>query len=332
MTAGPVQQVRPATQADAAQPDATQTDATQTDATQAHAAPSADVEALAAAVAGGGVVVLSGAGISTESGIPDYRGPTGIARGATPMTYQEFVGSEQARQRYWARSFAGWPVIRRARPNAGHLAVARLQAYGLVEAVITQNVDGLHHAAGSDHAVELHGALDRVVCLACCRTTDRGILQQRLTLANPGFDPSLFTNADGDTASVRPDGDVVLAEAMVHGFGVVDCRGCGQGPLKPDVVFFGESVPKPRVAECYRLVDDARLLLVLGSSLTVMSGYRFVRHAAKRGIGVAIVNQGPTRGDEQATLRIDAPLGAVLTAIADALTPPSPPSWQPRSS
>jgi NAD-dependent SIR2 family protein deacetylase len=278
------------------------------------------LQALADLLADGRAVVLTGAGISTESGIPDYRGPTGVARKATPMTYQEFVGSAQAQRRYWARSFAGWPVMRRARPNAGHAAVARLEQRGLVNAVITQNVDRLHHAAGSGNVVELHGALDRVVCLACGAVSDRGRLQERLTAANPGFDVSMFADSDGDTAAVRPDGDIALVEAMVEAFRTVDCTDCGQGPLKPDVVFFGENVPKPRVAGCFELVDAARTLVVLGSSLTVMSGYRFVRHAHKRGMQVAIVNAGPTRGDGEATLRLDAPLGSVLPAVADLLT------------
>jgi NAD-dependent SIR2 family protein deacetylase len=269
---------------------------------------------LADVLARGRVVVLSGAGISTESGIPDYRGPTGVARNAKPMTYQEFVGSPPAQRRYWARSFAGWPVIRRARPNTGHGAVARWEDLGLIDAVITQNVDRLHHAAGSRRVVELHGALDRVVCLSCRAVSDRGELQRRLAEANPAFDVSLFADTDGDTASVRPDGDVALAEAMVDAFSTVACSACAGGPLKPDVVFFGENVPKERVVECFDLVDAAATLLVLGSSLTVMSGYRFVRHADRHGKDVVIVNAGPTRGDGEATLRIDAPLGAVLSA------------------
>jgi NAD-dependent SIR2 family protein deacetylase len=243
-----------------------------------------------------------------------------VARKATPMTYQEFTGSAEAQQRYWARSFAGWPVMRRARPNAGHEAVARLEAAGLVDAVITQNVDRLHHAAGSRRVVELHGALERVVCLTCATVSDRGVLQHRLAEANPGFDVSMFTQTDGDTAAVRPDGDVVLVEAMVRAFRAVGCSACGEGPLKPDVVFFGENVPKQRVIGCFELLDAARTLLVLGSSLTVMSGYRFVRHAHKRGMDVVIVNAGPTRGDGEATLRIDAPLGAVLPAVVGPLT------------
>lgn len=268
--------------------------------------------ALAAALRDGGAVVLSGAGLSTESGIPDYRGPSGIARKATPMTYQEFVGSAAAQRRYWARSFAGWPVMHRARPNVGHRAVAELQRLGAVDGVVTQNVDRLHTKGGSDGVIELHGALDRVVCLACRSRSDRGVLQERLAEANPGFDVGVFGTTDGDTATVRPDGDVALLESQIERFRTVDCTGCGDGPLKPDVVFFGENVPKDRVARCFELLDAARALVVLGSSLTVMSGYRFVRHAARRGIEVVIVNAGPTRGDGEATVRIDAPLGAVL--------------------
>jgi NAD-dependent SIR2 family protein deacetylase len=256
-------------------------------------------------VAGGGVVVLTGAGISTDSGIPDYRGETGRARPATPMTYQDFTGSPQARQRYWARSHLGWRHLGRARPNAGHTAVARLQEQGLVTGVITQNVDGLHTAAGATDVVELHGALDRVVCLRCGDRTSRAALEVRLTDANPGF--------ARETAPLKPDGDVDLDD--VAGFVVVDCAVCG-GLLKPDVVFFGETVPRDRVARSFALVDEGRSLLVLGSSLTVMSGYRFVLHAARRGTPVAIVNQGPTRGDAQATVKVDAPLGEVLPALA----------------
>ncbi|HEY6797397.1 MAG TPA: NAD-dependent protein deacetylase [Kineosporiaceae bacterium] len=278
------------------------------------------VAALVDTVRRGRVVILGGAGLSTESGVPDYRGPTGIARNAQPMTYQEFVGSVQAQRRYWARSYAGWPVMNRVRPNAGHHAVAALQRLGLVEAVITQNVDRLHHAAGSDPVVELHGSLHQVLCLTCRAVSDRATVQERLAEANPGFDVSLFADTDGDTASVRPDGDVALAESMVARFRPVGCLACGGGPLKPDVVFFGENVPKDRVTRCFALVDAAETLLVLGSSLTVMSGYRFVRHARKHGIRVAIVNQGPTRGDGDADLRINARLGMALTATTDALS------------
>jgi NAD-dependent SIR2 family protein deacetylase len=258
-------------------------------------------------VRGGGVVVLSGAGLSTESGIPDYRGPTGLARRAEPMTYQAFVGGAAARQRYWARSHLGWRHVARAGPNAGHRAVAGLQRRGLLAGIITQNVDGLHQAAGARQVIELHGSLDRVLCLTCGQRTARDELDERLRAANPGW--------AAESTAINPDGDAVLDDEAAGRFRVVDCRACG-GLLKPDVVFFGENVPRARVDDCYALVGRASALLVLGSSLTVMSGYRFVRHAAKLGVPVVIVNQGRTRGDAQAIATIDAPLGPVLTALA----------------
>lgn len=260
-------------------------------------------QALVDLVAGGGLVVLSGAGLSTESGIPDYRGPTGLARAATPITYQEFVASRAARQRYWARSHVGWRSIAQAQPNTGHLSVALLESEGLLAGIITQNVDGLHRAAGAQQVVDLHGRLDRVLCLDCRRTSRRDELDLRLRDANAGW--------EAKPSQLNPDGDAVVTPYDVERFTVVDCGPCG-GLLKPDVVFFGENVPKPRVERCYDLIDAANALLVLGSSLTVMSGYRFVRHAARRGMPIAIVNQGPTRGDAHADLLIDAPLGATL--------------------
>jgi NAD-dependent SIR2 family protein deacetylase len=258
----------------------------------------------------GGVVLLSGAGLSTESGIPDYRGPTGRTRRAEPMTYQTFAGGAAARQRYWARSHVGWRHVARAAPNAGHQAVAELERRGLVDGIITQNVDGLHQAAGARQVIELHGSLDRVLCLACGQRTARTELDERLHAANPGW----LQYAAGEATAINPDGDAVLADAAVERFRVVDCRPCG-GLLKPDVVFFGENVPRPRVDDCYALVERARALVVLGSSLSVMSGYRFVRQAAKLRIPVVIMNQGRTRGDAQATATIDAPLGPALTAL-----------------
>ncbi|MEV4288314.1 NAD-dependent protein deacetylase [Nonomuraea bangladeshensis] len=255
----------------------------------------------------GGVAVLSGAGLSTESGIPDYRGPTGRARQAEPMTYQRFVASQEARRRYWARSHVGWRQIGLARPNAGHRAVAALERHGLVSGIVTQNVDGLHQAAGADRVIELHGGLDRVMCLSCRERTSRAELDRRLREANPGW------AATSDV--INPDGDAVLTDEQVAGFRVVDCTGCG-GLLKPDVVFFGENVPRPRVDECFAVVESARALLVLGSSLAIRSGLRFVQRAAARGVPIAIVNQGPTGGDADAALLVDAPLGATLTALA----------------
>ena len=257
-------------------------------------------------MADGGVLILSGAGLSTESGIPDYRGPTGLSRRAEPMTYQTFTGSAAARRRYWARSHYGWRHVADAVPNAGHRAVAELQRRGMLAGVITQNVDGLHQAADTQKVVELHGSLYRVLCLACGERTSRQALDQRLSAANPGW--------AADVTQVNADGDALVAPGQEATFQVVDCENCG-GLLKPDVVFFGENVPPPRVAECYALTGRADVLVVLGSSLTVMSGYRFVRHAAKLTIPVAIVNQGPTRGDALARLILDAPLGETLTAL-----------------
>ena len=262
-------------------------------------------------VTAGNVLVLSGAGLSTESGIPDYRGPTGLARQATPMTYQTFTASAAARRRYWARSHLGWRHIAQAAPNRGHHAVAELGRRGLLAGIITQNVDGLHQAAGASEVTELHGSLHRVICLSCGQRTARTDLHRRLEAANPGWDA-------GSTALINPDGDAVLADAATESFQVVDCLAC-HGVLKPDVVFFGENVPRPRAEACYAMVERASSLVVLGSSLTVMSGLRYVRHAAKVPVPVVIVNQGPTRGDPYAAATLDAPLGQVLTALVAAI-------------
>ncbi|MFF8773032.1 NAD-dependent protein deacetylase [Kitasatospora sp. NPDC015120] len=267
----------------------------------------ADLTGLVGTLERRGAVVLSGAGLSTESGIPDYRGATGLRRTGTPMTYQEFTGGEAARRRYWARSHTGWPAFARARPNAGHRAVELLRRSGHIGAVITQNVDGLHHAAGTRGAVELHGGLGRVVCLDCRRISSRAELDRRLEELNRGF--------RGADPVLRPDGDALLPPALVDGFRVAPCADCG-GVLKPDVVFFGENVPAARVEHCYDLVDAAGSLVVLGSSLTVLSGLRFVRRAARARLPVVIVNQGPTRGDDLAALRLDLPLGPTLTEAA----------------
>jgi len=258
-------------------------------------------------VAPGGVLVLSGAGLSTESGIPDYRGPTGLALRATPMTYQAFTGSAAARRRYWARSHVGWRRIAGAVPNRGHYAVAELGRRGLLAGIITQNVDGLHQAAGSPEVTELHGSLHRVTCLSCGQRTSRAVLERRLEAANPGWAPA-------STARISPDGDAVLDAEAAESFRVVDCSAC-QGVLKPDVVFFGENVPPQRAQACYAMVESARALVVLGSSLAVMSGLRYVRHAAKLGRPIVIVNQGSTRGDQHAAAILDGPLGGTLTTL-----------------
>lgn len=262
----------------------------------------------------GRVLVLSGAGLSTESGIPDYRGPTGLARRAQPMTYQVFTGSAAARRRYWARSYLGWQHIARAAPNDGHRAVAELSRRGLLTGIITQNVDGLHQAAGAFGVTELHGSLHRVICLSCGQRTARTELERRLEAANRGWD-------DARLATVNPDGDAVLDDEATESFQVVDCSAC-DGVLKPDVVFFGENVPRPRAEACYAMVERSRALVVLGSSLTVMSGFRYVRHAAGLQRPVVIVNQGETRGDGYATATLDAPLGRALTDLVGALGSP----------
>jgi NAD-dependent SIR2 family protein deacetylase len=273
----------------------------------------AAAEQLSALVGAGGVVVLSGAGLSTESGIPDYRGPRGAgARRPKPMSFSEFTSSAAARQRYWARSHVGWPLMAGAAPNAGHHAVTALQRAGLVGGIITQNVDGLHQASGADPVLDLHGQLRRVICLSCGASTSRDRVQERLDAANPG--------GVGVTMTVQPDGDVDLPEQAIEEFVVVPCDRCG-GDLKPDVVFFGENVPTDRVATGYQLLDRASSLLVLGSSLTVFSGRRFVLRAIAHSLPVAIVNDGPTRADELVTIHLAARLGPALRELADRLAP-----------
>ncbi len=251
------------------------------------------------------LLALTGAGLSTDSGIPDYRGPDSPPR--RPMTYAEFVSGEAAQRRYWARSHVGWARMRRAEPNSGHRALAALQC-----PLITQNVDGLHTAAGHAGVVDLHGRIDEVVCLDCRRVGARDDLQHRLTELNPGFTESVSAEIES-----APDGDAALE--ATDGFRIAGCRACG-GVLKPHVVFFGENVPRDRVAHCYALVDDLSpdtgALLVAGSSLAVMSGLRFVKHAAKRGVPVVIVNRGVTRGDDLATALVDAGCSEFLTDLA----------------
>jgi NAD+-dependent protein deacetylase sirtuin 4 len=253
------------------------------------------------------VVALTGAGISTESGIPDYRGPETRARARNPMQHGEFVRSPAARQRYWARSVIGWPRIAGALPNPAHAALAAMERAGALDGVVTQNVDRLHSLAGSRRVIELHGALAEVACLGCAGREARSALQERLLALNPGF--------AARCAGAAPDGDADLPAALVESFAVADCAACG-GVLKPDVVFFGGSVPKGVVAAAYAMVDAAEALLVVGSSLAVYSGYRFVRRAAERGVPVAIVNLGPTRGDPLAALRWDERAGAALPTLA----------------
>lgn len=268
------------------------------------------VDALARMLRGTRVVALVGAGCSTASGIPDYRGPETRRRARNPIRFHAFIGDDQGRQRYWARAVVGWPRFAASQPNPAHHGLAALERAGVVRGLITQNVDRLHHAAGSRRVVELHGALHEVVCLDCGAVEARESLQARLLALNPGWERA--------RADVAPDGDAELSGERVSRFVVAGCRRCG-GTLKPRVVFFGERVPPDVTADAWALFDEAEVLLVVGSSLTVFSGYRFVRQAAKRGVPVAIVNLGPTRGDPLADLRVDDRVEVILPALAEAL-------------
>ena len=267
---------------------------------------------LVSLLAGRRIAVLTGAGLSTDSGIPDYRGPDSPP--ANPMTIQQFTASREYRQRYWARNHLGWRHMARTQPNAGHRALAALERRGVLTGVITQNVDLLHTKAGSRAVINLHGTYARVVCLDCGHTMSRAALAELLEAANPGF--SERAERVGGIA-VAPDADVMVAET--GSFRIVDCPACG-GMLKPDIVYFGEAVAKEVVAQAYSLMDSSDVLLVAGSSLTVFSGYRFVRHAAATGMSVAIVNRGPTRGDDLAAVKVDAGCSPILTLLADELS------------
>jgi NAD-dependent SIR2 family protein deacetylase len=266
------------------------------------------IERLRELVRGKSVVALTGAGLSTESGIPDYRSPEALARGLRrPIHGPEFVRSEAVRKRYWARSALGWERMRLAEPNAGHRAIAELERRGVVAHVVTQNVDRLHHKAGSRRVTELHGALAEVACLSCGAVESRDALQARILALNPGWG-SL-------SAPTAPDGDADLPSDVIDAFVVPPCERCA-GVLKPRVVFFGDNVARPVVDEAFAAVDAAQVLLVVGSSLSVFSGYRFLRRAVERGIPVAIVNRGPVRGEEHAIVKLDASAGAALDALA----------------
>lgn len=258
---------------------------------------------------GARLAILTGAGVSTDSGIPDYRGPETRHLPRTPIQHAAFVRSPEVRARYFARSFVGYPRLADARPNATHHALAALAASARSTGLVTQNVDGLHAAAGTTDAIELHGSLHRVVCLDCGARSARNELQARLAAANPGF------SASGER---RADGDVALDDASVARFVVPACTTCG-GVLSPDVVFFGGSVPRDRVGEVESRVDAADALLVVGSSLTVYSGYRFARLAHAQGKPVVVVTLGESRADALAAARLDAPVAEVVPALVRAL-------------
>ncbi|CDQ46769.1 NAD-dependent protein deacetylase [Mycolicibacterium neoaurum] len=266
---------------------------------------------LVAALAGRRLVVLTGAGMSTDSGIPDYRGPDSPP--SNPMTIAQFRSDAVFRQRYWARNHIGWRHMDQTQPNAGHRALAALEAAGVLTGLITQNVDLLHTKAGSRTVVNLHGTYQQVICLQCGFTMSRAALADELEALNPGF-ADRAEKVGG--IAVAPDADAVVADTS--SFRYLDCPRCG-GMLKPDIVYFGESVPKERVGQAFSLVDAADALLVAGSSLTVFSGYRFVRHAAAAQLPIAIINRGPTRGDDLATVKVDGGCSELLALLAGEL-------------
>jgi NAD-dependent SIR2 family protein deacetylase len=252
------------------------------------------------------LAVLTGAGVSTSSGIPDYRDEQGEWKRARPVEFRPFVTRPEVRQRYWARSTVGWPIISGAQPNAAHRALARLERLGFVSSLITQNVDGLHDAAGSRNVIDLHGRIDIVRCMQCDHSMQRADVQRKLLADNPGW-----ADIEGHVA---PDGDVDIEDRDYSRFLVPGCPACG-GILKPDVVFFGETVPRERVTRAFDVVAQADALLVVGSSLMVYSGFRFAEAAAAAGKPIAAVNLGRTRADHLFALKINEPCGEVLSAV-----------------
>lgn len=257
------------------------------------------------------LAVLTGAGVSTDSGIPDYRDATGAWKCAPPMQHRQFMTSHAARQRYWARALVGFRTLHGARPGDAHRALAGLERAGVVHGIITQNVDGLHQKAGSRQVIDLHGRAEQVRCMACGALRMRHDLHAELAARNPEW-------SDVE-AEVRPDGDASV-ETDFSAFEVPGCRSCGEGIWKPDVVFFGDSVPRERVLRAQALVDEAQALLVVGSSLMVYSGYRFARQAHASGKPIACLNLGRTRADALYSLKLEAPIGAVLTALVASIT------------
>ncbi len=273
---------------------------------------SSEVAELRALLGAGGVFALTGAGVSTDSGIPDYRDELGAWKGQAPVQYRDFVGSDAVRRRYWARSMLGFPLMSRARPNRAHVALRDLEARGKLSLLVTQNVDGLHRQAGSQALVDLHGRIDQVRCLGCGALTERAALQSELLLRNP----ELAQASAQAGAIIKPDGDAELADVDYQQFQIVPCAACG-GMLKPHVVFFGENVPADRVAAAMAALERARLLLIAGTSLMVFSGFRFARAAVRFGVPIAIVNRGLTRADELSALKVQGSIAEILSAAVD---------------
>ena len=261
-------------------------------------------------LAGRRAAVLSGAGLSTESGIPDYRGPGTRMRARSPIQHRDFVSKESVRRRYWARSFAAYDRFWSAQPNAGHHAVSTLQRHGLLGPIITQNVDGLHQASGATEVIELHGTLSQVKCLDCDSRETRKALQERLR----------ELNGASENVGLAPDGDAEVAEESYANFVTVACRTCG-GILKPTVVFFGDNVPRPVVDAAFAGVDQADALLLLGTSLAVFSGYRFLLRAHERKLPIVAINLGEMRGAELCNVLVAQPLGAALGELVNLLLP-----------
>lgn len=270
-----------------------------------------DLSALVSLVrANSPVCVLTGAGCSTESGIPDYRGPQGTWNRRRPMLYGEFIRNDESRRHYWARNYRGWPIFDAASPNPAHFALARLEEIGAIRCLISQNVDSLHRRAGSRSVIDLHGQSERVVCVDCGEVSPRYELQERMARLNANWKVT--------TDALNADADAEISREETRSFNLPECRACG-GRLKPDVVFFGENVPKERVRDAMTAVETSGALLVAGSSLTVWSGYRFALRAHELGRPIAIVNCGETRADSLAQLRIDARCGDVLPRLVRSL-------------
>lgn len=279
--------------------------------TQADNAPAADVTQLAEWVRQHPrLLVLTGAGCSSASGIPTYRDRNGAWLRRDPIMYQDFIGSAITRRRYWARSFLGWPVMQRAEPNGAHRALAALAERGNIGQLITQNVDGLHQRAGHAGCINLHGTLDEVKCLGCDHRLPRDVLQQQLKAANDAWQAAVI--------GINPDGDAELDEQAYPGFNVVNCEHCG-GPLKPDVVFFGESVPLKRMQQVNQALGQCEAVLTVGTSLVVWSGYRIVRDAAAKGLPAVAVNNGRTRADGLLRFKLTGDCDEVLPRLLEAV-------------